>query len=198
MRACPTRDCASARLARSIGIAKPTPALALVPVTLGSAICALIAIDVTVAVDQRAARVAVVDRGVGLDRAGDELVVALGRRQDQAALGRDDARRDGLGVAERVADRDDRVADLDARDRAELERMQLARGHVDLDHGEVVERVAAEHRGLGADAVLERDDAPSVAPSTTCAFVRMRPSLSITKPEPCGGLLLRLRRARTG
>src|SRR4029079_5965976 len=33
-----------ARLARSIGMAKPTPALALVPVIDGSAICALIAI----------------------------------------------------------------------------------------------------------------------------------------------------------
>ena len=25
-----------------------------------------------------------------------------------------------------------------------------------------------------------------LTPSTTCAFVRMRPCLSITKPEPCG------------
>ena len=102
-------------MARSIGIAKPTPALAFVPVTLGIGDLRVDRDDVAVAVDERAARVAVVDRGVGLDRAGDDLAVALGRLQD-AALGRDDARGDGLRVAERVADRDDRIADLDAVD----------------------------------------------------------------------------------
>ena len=41
--ALPCSRSAIARLARSIGMAKPMPALAFVPVTLGSAICALIA-----------------------------------------------------------------------------------------------------------------------------------------------------------
>ena len=58
---------------------------------------------VAVDVDERAARVAGIDRGVGLDEVGvGAVVLAL----DAPADGGDDARRDRVREAERVADRD--------------------------------------------------------------------------------------------
>ena len=65
--------------------------------------------DAPEAVDQRPAGVAVVDGGVGLDRVVD-LVAGL-ERVDLAALGRDDALGDAAVLAQRVPDRDHRVAD---------------------------------------------------------------------------------------
>ena len=61
-------------------------------------------------VEQRAARVAGVDRRVGLDRVGDREAV---RGVDLALDGGDDPRRRRAVEAEGVADRDHRVADLD-------------------------------------------------------------------------------------
>ncbi len=64
-------------------------------------------------VQQRAAGVAVVDRGVGLDRVRQ---VVLGRdRRDRASRGRDDADRERVLVAERAADRGHGLADDDVR-----------------------------------------------------------------------------------
>ena len=60
-------------------------------------------------VEQRAARVAVVDRRVGLDRVDE--VVARGQRADRALRRRDDADRERVLVAERAADRGHRLAD---------------------------------------------------------------------------------------
>ena len=62
-----------------------------------------------VGVEQRPARVPGVDRGVGLDRA---LDVELGQRLDRAVGGRDDADGQRVVLAERAADRRDRLADL--------------------------------------------------------------------------------------
>ena len=66
--------------------------------------------DLAARVDQRAAGVAVVDRGIGLDRVRDRVAV---RRLDVAVDGADDAGRDALGVAERAADRDDALTRRD-------------------------------------------------------------------------------------
>ena len=64
--ACPVAiSCAGDRRAVSLGIAKPTPTFAS---TVPPSICALTPIDAAVAVEQRAAGVAVVDRRVRLDR----------------------------------------------------------------------------------------------------------------------------------
>ena len=63
-------------------------------------------------VEERAARVAVVDRRVDLDRLGD--VVGGGQRRDRALGRRDDADRERVLLAERAADRGDRLADDDA------------------------------------------------------------------------------------
>ena len=70
-------------------------------------------------VEQRAAGVAVVDRGVGLDRALDRRVVG---RADLTIERADDAARDGAVEPERVADRDDAVADDERARVAERER----------------------------------------------------------------------------
>ena len=99
---------------------------------------------------QRAARVARVDRGVGLD----EVLVALD--VDPAAPERaDDPRRDGLPEPEGVADGDDEVADL----------QRVAVSHreggesvgLDPEQRDVGPRIAAEYLGLEAAVVLERD-----------------------------------------
>src|SRR5918992_3044377 len=75
------------------------------------------------AVEQRAAGVAGVDRGVGLDRARDREAVGRG---DRAAERRHDAAGDAALEPERAADRDRRVAGPQVLGRAELERLQAA------------------------------------------------------------------------
>ena len=62
-------------------------------------------------VEQRAAAVAVVDRRIGLDHMVDRVAV---RRLDRSLKGADDAGRHRALEAERVADRDDRIAHLDS------------------------------------------------------------------------------------
>ena len=83
-----------------------------------------------------------VDRGVGLDRvrdAGAPLGASI------AVLdGADDADGRGPAEAERVADRDDRVADLHLVGVAERERRERARVRVDLEDGDVGRRVLAD------------------------------------------------------
>ena len=66
------------------------------------------------AVEQRAAGVAGVDRGVGLDR---PLDLELGQRFHRAVGGRDDPDRERVLLAEGAADRRDRLADDESRDR---------------------------------------------------------------------------------
>ncbi len=64
--------------------------------------------ELALRVDERAARVAVVDRRVGLQ----EVLVAAVADAGRSALRADDAHRDRLADAERVADREHDVADL--------------------------------------------------------------------------------------
>src|SRR3954453_21520748 len=110
--------------------------------------------DVAGRVEQRATRVAVVDRGVGLDRARDREVV---RRVDRPVEGTDDAGRHGSLEAERAADGDDAVADLHVVRVGERDRVQLQLRRVDLDDRDIGRAVGADDlraRGLG---VGERD-----------------------------------------
>ena len=85
-------------------------------------------------VDQRAARIAGVDGGVGLN----EVVDRLGSPADDRA---DDALRHRLADAERIADREHDVADRDVVDVGELDGLQAV--GVDLEEREV-------GRGVGA------------------------------------------------
>ena len=123
-------------------------------------------------VEQRAAGVAVVDRGVGLDHVVDRVAV---RRLDCALEGADDARRDGAVEAERVADRDDRVADLrPGRSRragaasaraGRASTLSTARSvdgslPTSVAFERVVVREADLDRGRALDDVVVRDDVP--------------------------------------
>ena len=83
--------------------------------------------DLAVEVDQRAAGVAGVDGGVGLDRVdvGAVARTALAAGGHRPVLGADDAARHRAGQAERRADRDDRVADDDAVGVAERQGRQV-------------------------------------------------------------------------
>src|SRR4051794_6881462 len=105
-------------------------------------------------VEQRAAGVTGVDRRVGLDDAVDLEAV---RRLDRALRGRHDARRERPLEPEGVADRDRRVADLDAGRRAERQRRQLAGPRRDAQHREVARFVAAQDPGVDDALVRELD-----------------------------------------
>jgi hypothetical protein len=82
-------------------------------------------------VDERAARVAAVDGGVGLQKVLEAPVGESGR----ATLRGDDSRSDGLPDAERVADCQDHVADARLVRVAQSEDGQARR--LDLQDGEV-------------------------------------------------------------
>src|SRR5262249_26850122 len=132
-------------------------------------------------VQQRAAGVAVVDSRVGLDRVADRELRLAGDRPVERAH---DAARDRLLEAERAADGDDAVADLQVARAAYGEREELRGGRVDLDHGEVGGLVRADQVGAvglavpeldgdrrGAiDDVLVRDDVPVAVVDPAGAF----------------------------
>ena len=91
-------------------------------------------------VDQRAARVAVVDRRVGLQ----EVLVAAVADAGRPPLGADDAHRHGLADAERIAEGQDDVADAHLVRVAVGERRQA--GGLDPHHRQVARRIAADQR----------------------------------------------------
>jgi hypothetical protein len=134
--------------------------------------------QLAVEVDQRAAGIARVDAGIGLD----EVLVA-GTRQVVAADRGDDARGHRLAHAERIADRDHEVADLQQvavrqRDRGEVLRR-------DAHQGDVGVRVRAEELGLAPCARRPASPETSSASSTTWLLVSTRPRwASMITPEP--------------
>src|SRR5205085_2610201 len=81
--------------------------------------------------DERAAGVARVDRRVGLDEEAKIADAELGAGQR-----RDDAAGDGLPDAERIADRQHEIADLELVAVAQLERRKALAGRLDLEEGE--------------------------------------------------------------
>ena len=143
--------CAATVLTVLIGTAKPIPTLPLAPESPAE-IWRVDADHVAAGVEQRPARVALVQRGVGLDHVVDRVAV---RRADHALQRADDPGRDGAVVAERIADRDDRVAHVDGVRVAERERRQRPRVRVDLQHSDVGGRVGADELRLHALVVRE-------------------------------------------
>jgi hypothetical protein len=106
-------------------------------------------------VDQRAARVAPVDRRVGLD---ERLIArqAAAIHVDPQGVPlerRDDARGDTLAQLERGADRHDQLADLEPG--AVALGQGLVAGVVDLDHGDVGGLVRAHDLRVRLGAVVE-------------------------------------------
>ncbi len=105
--------------------------------------------DIAIGVKRRPARIAFVDGRVDLD------VIVIRSRADVAAARRDDAGGDGFAEAERIADRDDPIADA---------RLMLGEFHVreglvgvDLDEGNVGLRVGADDLGLVFGAIVGGD-----------------------------------------
>src|SRR3954469_9166975 len=106
-------------------------------------------------VEQRPARVAPVDRRVGLDRVVDR---EAGQRVDRAVERRDDPDRERLLLAERAADRGDGGADRQGAGRAERQRPQRQAGGVDPQQRDVGERVEADDLRRDLVVVLEPDE----------------------------------------
>ena len=106
-----------------------------------------------VQVEQGTARIARVDGRVGLDEALDPVVVAddLGL----AAQGADDSVGQGGAHAQRVADGQDPVADLQFFDVAQTHGGQF--GGVDLEQDDVDQRIGADHLGCEGAAVGQGD-----------------------------------------
>ncbi len=101
-------------------------------------------------IHQRAAGVARVDRGVGLDEvleAVDAEMVAPERA--------DDAERHGVAETERVADGEHEVAHAHALEATERDRRQVVA--LGLEHGEVRLRIGAAHARLQPAAILQHE-----------------------------------------
>ncbi len=101
-------------------------------------------------IDQRAARIAGIDRGVGLD----EILVALDA-EPGAAERADDPRGHGLAEAERVADGEHEIPDPQMARIAQRHRRQIFRR--DLQHGDVGGGIAPDQPRLEAAVVLGGD-----------------------------------------
>ena len=113
--------------------------------------------DAALGVEQRAAGVAGVDRGVGLDHAGDREAVG---RLDVAVERGDDAAGDGALEAERAADGDRRLAGVEVAGVGERERLDAALdlALVDVEQREVGGGIGADDLGVDRLAVLGEAD----------------------------------------
>ena len=105
-----------------------------------------------VEIDQRAAGIARIDGGVGLD---EELIV--GDADLRARQRRDDAVRHGLADAERIADGQHDVADLQRVGIGEVDAREALVPVLDAQHGEIGARVLEHDLGLELALVGERD-----------------------------------------
>ena len=129
------------RLTISAGIAKPMPALE----PEGEMIAVLTPISRPGRIQQRPARIAGIDRGIGLDHVGD-LAAAAGR---QPALERaDDAAGQRLIEPERIADRKRGLTDLEFGRTAQRHRRRQLTGIPDPQHREVIVGRDADDFGL--------------------------------------------------
>jgi len=129
--------------------------------------------DPAARVQQRAARVAMVQRGIRLDHIVDRSAV----RSEDAPLERThDAGRDRAVLAERISDGDDGVADPHRIRVAEIERCQRARLRLHLQDGDIGGRIATYdlrrqalivrkahlHALRALNDVVVRDDVPGL------------------------------------
>src|SRR5271167_3447396 len=104
----------------------------------------------TLQIDERAAGVAWVDRGVGLNK----ILIAFDT-EPTAAERADDPRGYGLAETERVADGKDEIPDLQTARIAHRHCRQIACR--DLQHGNVGRAIAADQLGIETPVVLGRD-----------------------------------------
>ncbi len=104
----------------------------------------------TFVIDQRAAGVAGIDRRVGLDE-----VFHLLDSEAPAAGGADDSGGHRLADAERIANRQHDVADLDLAGVGQRQSGKIRA--VDLQHGNVRARIGADDASLHLPLVMQRD-----------------------------------------
>ena len=111
--------------------------------------------QLTVVVDERAAGVARVDGGIGLNHVGIDGVTA-GRAHGRGAVERrDDTGGDRLLVAERRPDRHDPLAHVELGGITDLDRRELGGvGVLELDDGQVARGIVAHELGLVRGAVV--------------------------------------------
>jgi hypothetical protein len=103
--------------------------------------------QIAVHVHQRAPRIAGIDRRIGLNK-----ILECVDAQMAAAERADDAGSDGLADAERIADRKHDVADARLLGLREGHRRQVLQ--IELEHGKIRIRIAADHLRLGAARIL--------------------------------------------
>ena len=180
------RSWASERRTASTGTAKPTPR----PVARRGLDLGVDAEHAAAAVEQRAARVAAVDRRVGLDRPDG---LEAGERLDRAVERRDDPDRERLLLAERAADGGDR-----APRRAGPRSSRAAAGAGSGPSGSILSSATSANGSKPTTSAAHlvavgeaHEDARGVADGgarrrcvTTWALVAISPSPLITKPEP--------------
>ena len=137
--------------------------------------------DAARAVGERAARVARVERGVGLDHVLDDPRRRAGPGRQRAAERRDDTGRDRPGEAVRVPDRDDELADL--------ERSASPSSAATSSLGSVRSTARSESGSAPTTSTVSsrpstNEATPRSVPATTCAEVSTKPSGVITTPLP--------------
>ena len=130
--------------------------------------------------DQRAARIAGIERGVGLDDVVDQ---AARSRAQRAAERRHDAGRHRRFEAERIADGDHELAALEQLGVAERRRRQRQRAST-RNERKIGIGIVADHARLEPPAVDRADTRRCAAPPTTWLLVSTRPSGATTTPEP--------------
>ena len=111
--------------------------------------------ELAVVVDERAAGVARIDGGIGLDHVGIDGVTA-GRAHGRGAIQRrDDTGGDRLLVAKRRTDRHDPLAHVELGRVTDLDRRELGGvGVLELDDGQVARGIVAHELGLVGGAVV--------------------------------------------
>ena len=111
--------------------------------------------ELAIVVDERAAGVAWVDGGIGLNHVGIDGVTA-GRAHGRGAIQRrHNARRDRLFVTERRADRHDPLAHVELGGITHLDRGELGGVSIlELDDGQVARGIVAHELGLVGGAVV--------------------------------------------
>ena len=120
--------------------------------------------QLTVVVDERAAGVARVDGGIGLNHVGIDGIAAGGAHGRGAIQRRHNARGDGLLVAERRADRHDPLAHVELGGITDLDRRELGGvGVLELDDGQVARSIVAHELGLVGGTVVHGDHVLVVA-----------------------------------
>ncbi len=107
--------------------------------------------QLAVEIDERAARIARIDRRVGLDE-GRDVAADTG-----AGERRHDAAGHGLADTEGIADREHQIADFEPIAVADFQHRQLLALGIDLEHGQIGALVGDDNLGIELAAVVQDD-----------------------------------------